>query len=233
MAKAKSKATIMTADGTGGMVRIVDRRFEAGDWPVRFDVPKDRADTWLQYLCAECAERGWNCLSLAQLEAKENSGSVTVNTSGPGLQQLAVVWERKREGPIKVRARSAGTTEFPLDQAEQLFRQVNESSSTGAKGQFHGVGQLCYNGLPWRGELWLDDTLRLGPPSHQDDSTLIGPRVVLVNALIIWDRWIACIIRDRCGASRVISISQCSYGHEYSDFAFRRTRLDLDNQLQQ
>jgi hypothetical protein len=45
MAKAKSKAIIMAADGAGGMAQIQDKRFEAGDWPSRFDVPNEQADT--------------------------------------------------------------------------------------------------------------------------------------------------------------------------------------------
>ena len=184
MAKSKSKAIIMAADGAGGMAQVQDKRFEAGDWPIQFEVPKEQADTWLQYFSAECARREWNCTSFGQLEAKANSGSITVNTGGPGQPQLAVVWDRKRGSPIKVKARSAGTPEFPLDEANGLFRQVNESSGAGTREQFHRGWQLCYKGLPWSGELWLNDTLRLGPPSQQDDTALIGPRIIIVNALI-------------------------------------------------
>ena len=123
--------------------------------------------------------------NVAQLDANENSGSITVGTGGPERPQLAVIWERKRGGPIKVRARSAGTPEFPLDQADRLFRQVDQSSGANAMEQFHLGGQLCYDDwLPWRGEQWLNDTLRLGPPTQQDDEFLLGPRIILVNDLI-------------------------------------------------
>ncbi len=189
MAKAKSKTTIMVADGAGGMVKVRDRRFEEGDWPIRFDVPSEQADTWLQYFSAECNKRSWGCSSVGQLQAKENSGSITVNSGSPERPQLAVVWERKRGGPIQVRARSAGTPEFPLDQANELFRQVNERSATCATETFHHGWHLYYEGLPWRGELWLDDRLRLGPPSQQDETALIGPRIILVNALIHGIDW--------------------------------------------
>lgn len=40
MVRAKSKATIVVPDGTGGMVQVQDRRFEAGDWPIQFEVSK-------------------------------------------------------------------------------------------------------------------------------------------------------------------------------------------------
>lgn len=182
MAKAKSKTIIVAADGAGVMAQVQDRRFETDNWPIRFDVPKEEADTWLQYLSAECGRRGWSSGGIAQMEAKENSGSLTINTGGPGQPQLAVVWERNRGGPIKVRARSVRMPEFPLDEANELFRHVNERSRAGTSEEFHRGWQLCYDGLPWRGELWLDE-LRLGPPSQQDATALLGPRIILVNAL--------------------------------------------------
>ena len=126
MVRAKSKATIKVPDGTGGMVQVQDRRFEAGEWPIRFEVSKEQADDWLWYLRAECGRHGWSSSGIGQLEARENSGSITVNTGGSGKPQLAVVWERKREGPMKVRARSAGVPEFPITQMEELLEQVNE-----------------------------------------------------------------------------------------------------------
>jgi hypothetical protein len=79
MAKAKSKATIMAGDGDGGLTPVQDRRFEQGDWPIRIEVAKEQADTWLQYLSAHCRRRGWNCTSFGQLDAKENSGSITIS----------------------------------------------------------------------------------------------------------------------------------------------------------
>jgi hypothetical protein len=33
-------------------------------------------------------------------------------------------------------------------------------------------------------KLWFDNTLRLGPPSRQDETALLGPRVILVDALV-------------------------------------------------
>ena len=36
MAKAKSKAKFLVADGAGGMVPVQDRRFEQGNWPISF-----------------------------------------------------------------------------------------------------------------------------------------------------------------------------------------------------
>jgi hypothetical protein len=150
MAKAKPKATIMVADGAGGMAKVQDRRFEAGDWPIRFDVPGEQADSWLKYFYAECEKRGWSSSGIGQFEARENSSSITVNAGGADDLQLAVVWERKRGGPLHVRARSAGVPEFPFTDAQKLFEQVNEQFQSGAMEQIYRRHQLEYEGLPWR-----------------------------------------------------------------------------------
>lgn len=184
MAKAKSKAIITAADGAGGMTQIQDRRFEnVRDWP-SFEVPKEQADTWLHYLSTECQRRGWGCSSVGQRDGKENSGSITLSTGGPDPPQLAIVWERQRGDPIKVRYRSAGTADFLLADAQELFCKVTEACRTGVKERVYCRGQLVYEGLPWRGELWLDDTLRLGPPSRQEETFLHAPRVILVDAQV-------------------------------------------------
>jgi hypothetical protein len=184
MAKTKSKAVTMAADSAGEMVQVQDRRFEAGDWPIRFEVTKDQADTWLQYLWAECRKRGWSCSGSGQIEAKENSGSISITSGTVEPLQLAIVWERKLGASLKVRARSAGAPEFPLGLAKQLFQEVNERCRAGVQEQIYLRGQLSYDGLPWRGELWLSDMLRLGPPSRHDESVLVGPQVILIDAQV-------------------------------------------------
>ena len=93
MAKAKSKAVVMVADGVGGLVQVEDRRFVAASWPITFDVPTEQADNWLTYLTAECEKRGWSSGGISQMEAKENSGSITFNDR-TGQPQLEVVWEQ-------------------------------------------------------------------------------------------------------------------------------------------
>lgn len=179
MAKAKPKATILVADGAGGMAKVQDRRFEA-DWPIAFDVPKDHADSWLKYFYAESGKRGWTCSSIAQSEARENSGSITANVGGGSNIQLALIWERQRGGAMHVRVRPAG---LPLTDTQTLLDRVNEQCRAGVTQQVYRRCQLEYEGLPWRGEFWLDSTLRLGPASRQYDSALHGPRVIIVDAL--------------------------------------------------
>ena len=181
MTKRKSKAIIMVADGAGGMKQVVDRRFEPGEWPISSEVPAELADSWLKYLAAECGKRGWSCSSFAQMDAKENSGSITIER-GAGLTPITVVWERKRGKPMSIRARLADAPGLPVGDATELFDTVNEQCRAGAKEMFYVRGQLQYEGLAWRGELWFDDNLRLGPPSRQDEAALFGPRIILVDA---------------------------------------------------
>jgi hypothetical protein len=118
--KTKSKAKILTADGTGGMTEVQDRRFEARDWLVDFVVPTEQADDWFEYFTAECQNSGWNSSGIRQIDAKENSGSLTIHAGGVA-QELALVWERKRNGPIKIRAKSCGSAQLPLDEINGFF----------------------------------------------------------------------------------------------------------------
>jgi len=145
MAKAKTKAVVMVADGTGGLVQVEDQRFVAAGWPINFEVPTEQADNWLTYLTAECGKRGWSGGGISQMEAKENSGSITFNDR-TGQQRLEVVWERKRGGPIKVRARPVGTPSLPLDEANELFKQVNARSAAGETAQFSRRGTCTTKG---------------------------------------------------------------------------------------
>jgi len=175
---------IMAADGAGGMTQIHDRRFGKAEWPIRLVIEEQKqADTWFKYLSSECTARGWSSGVMAQLDARENSGSCTVsNGAGAGESQLLVVWERERNGPLLLRARTQG--EFPLTLAQELIDRVTERCRAGAKERFYLRSQLHYEGLPWRGELWLSGTLRLGPPSMQDDTSLIAPRVIMIDAQV-------------------------------------------------
>src|SRR5436309_3490809 len=125
MAKAKSKAQIMVADGSGALVPVQDRRFEQGDWPISFEIPKDKADSWLSYLYAESTNRGWSSGGMGQIEAKENSGSLFVNSGASELGQLAIVWERKRNGPLKVRAKPTGATDPSMIAYDAFLTEVN------------------------------------------------------------------------------------------------------------
>jgi len=160
-------------------MEIKDRRFEGGDWPIKFDIPVEDADRWSRYLGWGCHKRGWSPSSLGQMERAENSGTITVSANGK--PQLDIVWERRRARPLKLKARLAASSDLSLPEAEQFFTDVNEKCRSGVTESIYLGGTLQYEGLAWRGELWLDDDTRLAPPSLQDETAIIGPRIVHVD----------------------------------------------------
>jgi hypothetical protein len=184
MARSKSKTTVMIADGARGMMKVTDLRFERGPWPITFEVPVEqgRADRWTRYLRAKCERRGWTVASFGQIERAENSG--TINVSGNGKPQLEMIWERKRLGPMKVKVRCAAGLDLSKSAAKQFCKKVNKACNAGTTEPIYLRGTLRYDGKPWRGEYWLDDKMRLAPPSLQDETaTHHGPRIVHVDAI--------------------------------------------------
>jgi hypothetical protein len=178
MARTKPKATVMVGDGAGGMVKVEDRRFDRGDWPIRFDVPIEQADNWFRYVEFECERRGWSSAGMSQLEARANSGSLMLLAAGG--EKLSITWDRARGGVLSMRARPAAGVD--VAEAHEFFRQVKERSGAAAMEGLYVWGVLEYKGRAWCGELWLDDKLRLGPPSKQYEGAVCGPRAVVVDA---------------------------------------------------
>src|SRR5829696_6157449 len=184
MPKQKSSAQIQVADGAGGMQPVADLRFEAGAWPIELVVPANDAESWMAHLDAEAEEHGWYSSGLSQLEATENSGSLSVHTAnGPSTATLDIVWERPRGKELRLRARPSGDPALPLDVAHAFIDSVSERVQARKTLRAHRRAFLTYDGLPWRGELWLDADHRLGPPSRYPD-TLLGPQIVIVDAMI-------------------------------------------------
>ncbi len=69
-----------------------------------------------------------------------------------------------------------------LDLAREFIDAANDRVRRRITARAHRWDLLTYHGLPWRGELWLGDDLRLGPPSRFADA-LLGPQVVVVDAM--------------------------------------------------
>lgn len=184
MPKRQSAAQILVADGTGGMRQVTDLRFESGEWPITLVVPAKDAETWMAHLNAETEERGWNSSAFSQLDAAENSGTLSVHaTNGPSPPTLDIVWERLRGKELRLRARPSGDPVLSLDIAQGFLDAIGARVRTGKVLSAHRQTLLTYDGLPWRGELWLDDNHRLGPPSKHPD-TLLGPQIVIVDAMV-------------------------------------------------
>jgi hypothetical protein len=183
MPKRKAGAKIQVADGAGGMRGVEDLRFETGEWPIEFLVPPEDAVAWMAHLRAERDGRGWSSSGLAQADAAENSGTLSLHAgTGPSPPTLHVVWERPRGTALRVRARPGGTPSLSLDRARDFMDAVNERTRAGVVDRAHRRDLLTYEGLPWRGELWLGDDTRLGPPSRFPDA-LVAPQVVIVDGM--------------------------------------------------
>jgi hypothetical protein len=92
MVRSKPKSKIMVADGAGGLLEVVDRRFDRREWPISFQVPAAEAENWFRHLEFECERRGWSSAGMSQLQSRENSGSLMLIDAG--VEKLSVVWDR-------------------------------------------------------------------------------------------------------------------------------------------
>jgi hypothetical protein len=159
---------------------------------------------------------------MGQLETAANSGSKVVSTGIPGQSPvLEIVWERPRGGTITIRARPSGTPALSLEAAKELLDAVEGRSRAGTTMCGHRRAHLHYEGLPWRGELWLGERLRLGPPSRYDSSSLLAPRVIIVDAEVEGIGWqgvnsaFALLLRELCiFLSALVGISVKSEGSD-------------------
>lgn len=183
MTKRKPTATILVADGEGGMREVAELRFDSGDWAIELAISADSAVAWMAQLHAEIEERGWSASGIWQLDPGENSGSLAVHTAtGQSPPTLEVIWERQRGGDLRIRARVGGDPELPLDAATEFLDAVEKRQREGRTTRVHRRDMLTYVGMPWRGELWLGNDTRLGPPSRFPEP-LLGPQIVIVDAV--------------------------------------------------
>jgi hypothetical protein len=110
MPKQKSSAQIHVADGAGGMRPVADLRFEAGQWPIELTIPAKDAENWMAHLSAEVEEHGWSSSSFSQLDATENSGTLSVHMgSGPSPPTVDLIWEKLRGEALRYRRRGEST----------------------------------------------------------------------------------------------------------------------------
>jgi len=92
-------------------------------------------------------------------------------------QQLAMWWERRRRGPIKVRARSSGPSTFPLG-CSRLLEGLMPMPIRRYGRSIAEIPTILWKGVVRR--ILADDNLRLGPPSRQDPpETMNSPRIIV------------------------------------------------------
>jgi len=156
----------------------------ADDWPIHVVVPEPFADDWLRGFDAEREVRGWTTRGLTRMTAATNSGTILVGCASKGGTILSLSWNRSRGGSLDVRARCDDLSVLSLAEARECLNRATERCRSGATERIHRRDYLEYEGRAWRGELWLDDTLRLGPPSVQDEMAQIGPRIIVIDALV-------------------------------------------------
>jgi len=163
---------------------VADLRFEAGEWPFELVIPAPDSDIWMAHLDAEIEERGWSSSGLSQIDMAENSGTLSVHiVGGPSPPTLHIVWEKARSAVLRVRARADGNPPLSLDVARAFIDAVTDRARTRITAREYRWDMLTYEGLPWRGELWLGDDIRLGSPSRFPDA-LLGPQVLVVDAMV-------------------------------------------------
>lgn len=189
MANKNSGAQLRVADGTGGLRGVEDHRFDETPWPIELRVEAEDAQAWMAHVTAEAETRGWSSASLGQLDAAQNSGSLTLHlTPGPAGPTIDVAWEKRRDAHLEARLRPGGDPAPDLDLVHGFVRAVEARVRERRVDTKHRRGVLLYQGLPWKGELWLTDTLRLGPPSRFAPA-LHSTQAVVVDAQMSGIGW--------------------------------------------
>lgn len=184
MAIRASGAEFRVTDGIGGQREVVDHRFDNRPWSFDFVVSAADANDWMRHLAAEVEERGWGWSGLSELDPSMNNGSLTLSSSlGEAPASIEIAWQRVRGKALHVRARTGGEPQLESAMAENVFAAVRERAHNGTTLRRHQRAILSYRGLPWRGELWLDSSTRLGPPTRFPES-LLGPQNILVDMIV-------------------------------------------------
>lgn len=180
--KAASQTHLTVSDGAGGPI-TARRRVEQTETPITVVVPPEEADSWMAHLEAEAHERGWSGGGIAQLQDVGNSGSMSFHAAATPLPfTVHVIWQRARGMELAVRTEPEPAGEQELAAAYEFVDAVRSRHAERRLHRRYTRTILTYSGLPWKGEVWLTDSIRLGPPT-QYPAALLGPQCILVDTL--------------------------------------------------
>lgn len=184
MAKQQILTRLEVADGAGGMLPVVDLRFESVEWPVALRIPAEKAQLWMTYLDAECEARGYAHSSISQLDAAENSGTTQIRlASGTTAPAFDVVWERSRDDELLIRARPSGDPAPSIDDLQAFLTSVATALSEGRRKRQHRRAYFTFKGRSWSGDLWLTPDLCLGPPTKSAEDQN-APQIIVVDSMV-------------------------------------------------
>ena len=180
----RSAAQILVSDGSGALVPLVDHVAADDDWPIKLEVSSVAANSWMEHFNAEIHARNWPGGGTSQLAAIGNAGSMTFNATGSTTPfEIQISWERPRNGNLFLYARTVPAAPNQLATARDFVDAVNSRHAANRLDRQYGRAVLVYHGLPWKGEVWLNETLRLGPPSKYPEGMLLGPQALIVDAI--------------------------------------------------
>jgi hypothetical protein len=144
-------------------------------------IPSENAEPWMLHLQAEVSDRQWNWSGNIALDIAGNSGVIEVGTLGKKGHDIEISWRRPRSDSLEVEV-SWLRSQMPDSAVLDFLDAVAARLRAGTTARKHRRTTFLYRGLPWRGELWFGDDLRLGPPS-KFCRQWSGPQAVLVDAV--------------------------------------------------
>jgi hypothetical protein len=177
-------AAVHVADGADGMRPVVAPVLADGSDAIERVIPSQWAADWMAHWHATAESRGWSGGGLIEQEADQNAGILSVYlASGPEASAIRCDWQRARGGDLMVQITPADVRPPPFSLVQEFVDQIDTRLRDGTRESGFFRGWLTYDGLPWTGELWLSDSLRLAQPSRFAPG-LLGRQAVLVDALV-------------------------------------------------
>jgi hypothetical protein len=155
------------------------------------EVPSDEAEVWFGALEHLTENLNLHFSQISRNTASGNAGVFEISRTS-ALSDFQFVWRKNRNEPLLLYMLSAPSTVPEGLDIKAILGSIDVKSVPQHRVAAHRNGQVEFNGKKWDGEYWLDNNIRLGPPSIQfedaieEPDTLYsnGPRIVMVDALM-------------------------------------------------